>query len=149
MLLLYPFYLEALSRLQGNEACTQHTSEWIMSTFQINIDYQPTKCIDFTSAKGKMRQLDEAIQSSQCSQSEAVSEPCKIPKVSSAEEIDVLQQFKQKQYQTRYVILSSRIVQLLCIKTSFLEFPQQLTLHIYFKLSDQELLEMCELVNID
>ena len=48
------------------------------------------KCIDFTSGKGKKRQLNETIQSSQYSLSEGVSEFCQVPKVSSGEEIDII-----------------------------------------------------------
>lgn len=37
------FYLEAQSRLHGNETCTQHQCQWIMPTFQKNMEYLPMK----------------------------------------------------------------------------------------------------------
>ena len=46
-------YLDALARLQWNEIYTQHKCDWIIPTFQKNMDYLPIKCINFTSAKGK------------------------------------------------------------------------------------------------
>ena len=64
----------------------------LMDNVQISekFDYLPMKCIDCTFAMGKNRQLDETIQSSQCSQSEGVSEPSKVPMLSSDEDIDIL-----------------------------------------------------------
>ena len=56
------YYLEALYRIQGNVTCTQRKCEWVMPTFQKDMDYLPIKCIDFTSAKGKRERLDEVIE---------------------------------------------------------------------------------------
>ncbi len=57
------FYLEAQSRLHGTETCTQRQSEWVMPTFQKNMEYLPVKDIDFSSAKIKKIKLDDAIDS--------------------------------------------------------------------------------------
>ena len=55
------FYLEAAARLKGKETCTQRKCEWILPSFQKNVQYLPLKDIDFTSAKGKKRKLDKSI----------------------------------------------------------------------------------------
>ena len=48
-------------RLQGDQTCTQRKCEWILPSFKQNVEYLPVKDIDFTSAKGKKRKLDDAI----------------------------------------------------------------------------------------
>ena len=67
------FYLEAQSRLHGNETCTQHQCKWIMPTFQKNMEYLPVKSIDFSSAKSKKKKLDDTIDSAP-----NLSAPCPI-----------------------------------------------------------------------
>ena len=71
------FYLEAIYRLKGDETCTQHKCEWIMPKFQKNMDYLPYR---FTSAKGKKKKLDVAIDcsSSSLSLDEASGSTCKV-----------------------------------------------------------------------
>ena len=55
------FYLEAAARIQGKQTCTQRKCEWILPSFQKDVEYLPIKDIDFTSAKGKKRKLDDSI----------------------------------------------------------------------------------------
>jgi hypothetical protein len=55
------FYLEAAARIQGKQTSTQRKCEWIVPSFQKNVQYLPIKDIDFTSARGKKRKLDGAI----------------------------------------------------------------------------------------
>ena len=55
------FYLEAAARIQGKQTSTQRKCEWIMPSFLKNVEYLPIKDIDFTSANGKKRKLDERI----------------------------------------------------------------------------------------
>ena len=55
------FYLEAAARIQGRQTCTQRKCEWILPSFQKNVEYLPIRDSDFTSAKGKKRKLDELI----------------------------------------------------------------------------------------
>ena len=55
------FYLEALARIQGSETCTQLACRWIIPSYMKSIDYCPTKKINFTSARGRKRKLDELI----------------------------------------------------------------------------------------
>ena len=55
------FYLEALARMQGTKTCTQEECQWIIPSYLKTVEYLPIKDIDFTSAKGKKRKLDEVI----------------------------------------------------------------------------------------
>ena len=56
------FYLEAVVRIQGTHpTCTEETCRWIIPSYLKNAEYLPIKDIDFTSAQGKKRKLDEAI----------------------------------------------------------------------------------------
>ena len=52
------YYLEVLARMEGARTCTQEECQW---TYLKNVEYLPIKEIDFTSAKGKKRKLDEMI----------------------------------------------------------------------------------------
>ena len=51
------FYLEAAARIQGNQTSTQRKCEWIMPSFQKNVQYLPVKDMDFTSARAKKENL--------------------------------------------------------------------------------------------
>ena len=56
------FHLEAVVRIQGTKStCTQEKCQWIIPSYLKNVEYLPIKNIDFTSAHGKKRKLDEAI----------------------------------------------------------------------------------------
>ena len=56
------FYLEATARIQGTSTtCTQEACQWIIPSYLKSVEYLPIKEIDFTSARGKKRKLDEAI----------------------------------------------------------------------------------------
>ena len=55
------FYLEAAARIQGKQTCTQRKCKWILPSFQKDVEYLPIKDIDFTSVKGKKRNLDESV----------------------------------------------------------------------------------------
>ena len=56
------FYLEVIARIQGTTTtCTQQTCQWIIPAYFKKIDYLPIKNIDFTSALGKKRKLDQII----------------------------------------------------------------------------------------
>ena len=57
------FYLEALHRLKEVETCTQRQCEWIIPSALKKVEYLPIKDIDFTSARGKKRKLDEMLES--------------------------------------------------------------------------------------
>ena len=55
------FYLEALARMQGTKTCTQEECQWIIPSYLKAVEYFPIKDIDFTSARGKKRKLDDII----------------------------------------------------------------------------------------
>ena len=49
------FYLQASARIQGKQTSTEHTYEWIMPSFQKNVQYLPIKDIDITSSRAKKK----------------------------------------------------------------------------------------------
>ena len=55
------FYLEAIARMQGTKTCTQEECQWIIPSYLKAVEYLPIKDIDFTSARGKKRKLDNII----------------------------------------------------------------------------------------
>ncbi len=63
------FFLETSARLRSKTTCTQEKCQWAIPTFQKNIPYAPVKDIDFTSAKGKKRKIDDALTDSTVSTS--------------------------------------------------------------------------------
>ena len=58
------FYVEAVVRMQGARACTQSQCAWVIPSYMKSIDYVPIRKIDFTSASGKKRKLDEMLDES-------------------------------------------------------------------------------------
>ena len=50
------FYLEAAYRVQEIKTCTQGECEWNVPFLKL-VQYLPTKQIDYTSARGKKRNL--------------------------------------------------------------------------------------------
>ena len=56
------FYLEASARLyRTSKTCTDEACKWIIPSYQKEMQYLPIKDIDFTSARGKKRTLDNQI----------------------------------------------------------------------------------------
>ena len=55
------FYLEAAYRVQEVKTCTQGECEWNVPSLK-SVQYLPTKQIDFTSARGKKRKLDDMLE---------------------------------------------------------------------------------------
>ena len=55
------FYLEAACRFEEAKTCTQGLCTWNVPTMK-KIEYLPTKEIDFMSARGKKRKLDDALE---------------------------------------------------------------------------------------
>ena len=55
------FYLVALYRIEEVQTCTQQQCEWIIPASLKSVDYLPIKDIDFTSAHGKKRKVDDTI----------------------------------------------------------------------------------------
>ena len=58
------FYLETQTRVSGVSQCTQEKCSWVVPSFQKEIPYTPISDIDFTSAKGKMKAIHQALHSS-------------------------------------------------------------------------------------
>ena len=58
------FYIEAVVRIQGARISIQSQCAWAIPSYVKSIDYQPIKKIDFMSACGKKRKLDEMIEQS-------------------------------------------------------------------------------------
>lgn len=56
------FYLEAVSRAQGVITPTQNQCSWVVPSYLKSAEYLPVKNIDFTSAKGKKRKLDQVTE---------------------------------------------------------------------------------------
>ena len=54
------FYIEAVHTFEEAKACTRGLCTWSVPTLS-KINYLPIKDIDFTSAKGKKRKLDQAL----------------------------------------------------------------------------------------
>ena len=52
-----------MTRIQGKQTCTQTECEWLIPAHK-SVEYKPLKDIDFTSAKGKKRKLDEMLEKS-------------------------------------------------------------------------------------
>lgn len=144
------FYLEALVRIQGQQTSTQHKCQWIMPSFQKNVQYLPIKDIDFTSPKTKKRKLDEAIANTGVSQS--------APTQSSQgiiTDADICAFYDTLSLcGTRPAILS--IIPKFSsnyVPKRFLEaFPEPLSMLYkpeYMELEYHELLEVCEEVKVD
>ena len=56
------FYLEASAKLYGtSKTCTDEACKWIIPSYLKEVQYLPIKDIDFTSARGKKRTLDDKI----------------------------------------------------------------------------------------
>ncbi len=56
------FYIETTTRLNGKVTCTQEQCKWVIPSYQNNIPYCPIKDLDFTSAKGKKKLIDDALE---------------------------------------------------------------------------------------
>ena len=81
------FFLEALCGLQGKETCTEKQCEWIMPQVpKKNMEYLPLKGIDFTSAKGKKKKLDNSID---CGETFGETSESALGTCSSTDEIDL------------------------------------------------------------
>ena len=73
------FYLETVTRIEGKHTCTQTECEWLIPSYYKSVEYKPVKDIDFTSARGKKRKLDEMLEKSpspECGEDSEESIPC-------------------------------------------------------------------------
>ena len=73
------FYLEALHRIEEVETCTQQQCEWIIPSALKTVEYLSIKDIDFTSAQGKKRKLDELLEGNELTKEMPVSKSSPVP----------------------------------------------------------------------
>ena len=149
------FYLEAAARIQGKETTTQQKCEWIMPSFKKKCQYLPVKDIDFTSARGKKRKFDDAIncESTAQNESQTMATPHRLsPLTPASENIDDL--YKAiSECDTKPAILSlADEYSTSYVPKRFLDnFPQPLSLlyqPAYMELEYHMLLKECESVKI-
>ena len=151
------FYLEAASRLQGKQTSTQRKCEWILPSFQKDVEYLPIKEIDFTSAIGKKRKLDELIDSSVSENQVSVAPQQALPlpaKLSpTAENYDSFyEQLSETDTKPAILSLIPKYSSAYIPKQLLPIFPQPLeSLHDpkFMKLDYLELLKVCELQKIE
>ena len=55
------FYTQTSTRLNGKVAYTQEQCKWVIPSYQKNIPYCLIKDLDFTSAKGKKKSIDDTL----------------------------------------------------------------------------------------
>jgi len=55
------FHVEVVARMQDAKTCNQLQCAWVIPSYTKSIDYACIRKIDFTSASGKKRKLDEMI----------------------------------------------------------------------------------------
>ena len=83
------FYLEATVRIQGQQTSTQRKCQWIMPSFQKNVQYLPIKDIDFTSAKSKKRKLDHTIDTNATIMPRSQDTPKQMSAVATVNDADI------------------------------------------------------------
>ena len=147
------FYLEAAARIQGTSTtCTQEACQWVIPSYLKSVEYVPIKEIDFTSAKGRKRKLDEVI--------DCDVDPTDVIKVSmvrgklpTESEMDLL--FENLSCSgTKPAILSliPKFADSYMPKSSHAGFPQplkSLKQSSYLDLDYHELLKVCESASVE
>ena len=140
------FYLEAATRLQGKQSCTQRKCEWILPSFQKDVEYLPIKDIDFTSVKGKKRKLNESIDGSVPKKS-SVSNPRSTVSPSNEEYDLFYEQLSKTGTKPAILSLIPKHSDPYVPKRMLSTFPQPLPLlhkPKYIKLDYPDLLTLCE-----
>ena len=151
------FYLEATARIQGTTTtCTQQTCQWIIPAYFKKIEYLPIKDLDFTSALGKKRKLDQIIDSttsveagmSKCSKMY----PAPGEKPTEAEMADFFDSLSKCCTKPAVLSVVPTFSEKYVPKSSLVTFPKPLST-LYqselLQLSYDELLARCELVSTD
>ena len=143
------FYLEALHRIEEVETCTQQQCEWIIPSALKTVEYLSIKDIDFTSAQGKKRKLDELLEGNELTKEMPVSKSSPVP---TDDEMKLF--FRNLSCcGTKPAILSliPDYANEYVPKISLPNFPQPLTSlqkPDYLKLNYYDLLNVCENVSI-
>ena len=149
------FYLEAAARIQGNQTSTQRKCEWIMPSFQKNVQYLPVKDMDFTSAKAKKRKLDDAIDTDTATMKIHQDSPQQMSAVTPANVADIDAFYDTLgSCGTKPAMLSlvPKYSSSYVPKRMLGAFPQPLPmLHkpVYMELEYHELLKVCESVTVE
>ena len=144
------FYLEALYRIEEVQTCTQQQCEWIIPASLKSVDYLPIKDIDFTSARGKKRKLDDTIDISETTKEVSV-----LSLSSKPTNIEMEQLFADLNLcGTKPAILSliPKYSDNYIPKLSLSTFPQPLTSLYqsnYMKLEYHDLLNVCENISLE
>ena len=148
------FYLEAVYRMRGQETCTQQMCQWILPSFQKNVEYLPIASIDFTSAYTKKRKLDNALDdlNAATSQQMQVNDRVTRKELPSHEEMERFYESLSKSrskpailslikpYSDKYIPVSTQP-----------QFPlplNELYKPIFESLRYDELLDVCELIEV-
>ena len=151
------FYLEATARIQGTTTtCTQQTCQRIIPAYFKKIEYLPIKDLDFTSALGKKRKLDQIIDSttsveagtSKCSKMY----PATGKKPTEAEMADFFDSLSKCCTKPAVLSVVPTFSDKYVPKSSLVTFPKPLST-LYqselLQLNYDELLARCELVSTD
>ena len=95
--------------MQGTKTCTQEECQWIIPSYLKAVEYLPIKDIDFTSARGKKRKLDNIIDG----KDEQPRDDPKVPergKASIDSELQLLfDNLKLWGHKTRHFIISFKV----------------------------------------
>ena len=143
------FYVEAVYRFEEAKTCTQGLCAWNVPTMK-KIEYLPVKEIDFMSAKGKKRKLDDALEGTVPEEDDTTIKEGSRP---TSDELALF--YKNISLQgTKPSILSviPKHSGSYVPKSTQPHFPQPLTAlrnEKYLKLNYHELLQVCKEFSID
>lgn len=156
------FYLEAVYRVKGPKATTDSQCGWIIPTYLKSAEYLPVKDIDFTSARGLKRKLDEVIDDADVPATEEVeiltTEEAKVSAISKPTDEEMQLLFKNLNTavsgDTKPAILSlvEPYSEKFIPKSSMDSFPKPLSLlyqSAYYELPYHKLLDVCQTVSIE
>jgi len=146
------FFLEAITKIQGKQTCTQTECEWLIPSYLKSIEYKPVREIDFTSVRGRKRKFDEMMEKITSPEGSEAEEDDLPKHGSQSTDADLHQLFQELSVSgTKPGVLS--LVQGFSTKyipkSSFEDSPIFLkSLHkpSYLQLEYNKLLEVCETV---
>jgi len=136
--------------LQGRITSTQKECQWIMPSFQ-NISYAPVKDLDFTSAKGRKKNLDGALMDS-TGDTTSVKHPKEVDMVSSPTDGEIDNIYKKLSKSSSNSAILSIILPYakdFQPKSTLSSFPQalpELFREEYLKLNYIQLLDICSII---
>ena len=148
------FYLEATARIQGTTTtCTQQACQWIVPAYFKKIEYLPIKNIDFTSAWGKKRKLDEIIDATEPSMSKcSKTYPATGENSTESEMANFFESLSNCKTKPAVLSVVPMFSENYVPKSSLVTFPKPLTTLYqsdFLQLNYDKLLEHCESVLVD